>query len=51
MSLTRTYLASIPGQPLVGLEKADQLWFAYRHGQIPIPDVVKTESSPAPSPD
>ncbi|MBT9314633.1 FAD-dependent oxidoreductase [Leptothoe spongobia] len=46
MSHTRTILQSLPGNPYGGLQRADALWHHYRHGKIPIPDVVSTQAEP-----
>lgn len=44
MSKTEQILAQIPGSPLVGLRKADELWSAYKSGNVESPTVI-TESS------
>ncbi|MEO1509612.1 MAG: FAD-binding oxidoreductase [Cyanobacteria bacterium J06633_23] len=46
MSLTQSILQSIPGNPHQGLQRADALWHDYRHGKIPTPTVVSTQSQP-----
>ncbi|EKV00342.1 flavin-dependent dehydrogenase [Leptolyngbya sp. PCC 7375] len=46
MSPTQTILQAIPGNPYTGLQRADALWHDYRHGQIPTPDVVSTQTEP-----
>lgn len=46
MSLTEQMLASLPGNPLEGLRRADALWKAYREGSQPLPHVVQTDSKP-----
>ena len=46
MSHTQTILQSIPGNPCVGLQRADALWHDYRHGTIPIPNVITTQAEP-----
>ncbi|ESA37074.1 fad dependent oxidoreductase [Leptolyngbya sp. Heron Island J] len=46
MSHTQTILQSLPGNPYLGLQRADTLWHNYRHGKIPVPDVVSTQSEP-----
>lgn len=40
MSLTEQVLSQIPGQPLVGLRQADELWRAVRMGSMPVSTVV-----------
>ena len=42
--LAQRYLATVPGQPWLGLQKADQLWHCYRHNNIPTPEVVTPQS-------
>ena len=44
MSLTQSILQSIPGNPHRGLQRADALWHDYRHGKIPTPTVVSTQT-------
>lgn len=44
MTLTETFLASVPGNPLVGLERVDERWRQYRCGDLPVPEVVKENS-------
>ena len=44
MSPTQTILQSLPGNVYAGLQRADALWHDYRHGKIPIPDVVSTQA-------
>lgn len=46
MSHTQTILQSLPGNPYIGLQRADALWHDYRHDQIPTPRVVSTQSEP-----
>ena len=40
MSKTETILSDIPGDPWVGLQKADELWSAYKAGTWPTDSVV-----------
>ena len=44
MSKTERILSQIPGNPFVGLRKADELWSAYKSGEQKSPTVI-TESS------
>lgn len=46
MSQTQAILQSLPGNPYGGLQRADALWHDYRHGKIPTPTVVSTQSEP-----
>lgn len=46
MSQTQLILQALPGNPYAGLQRADTLWYDYRHGKIPIPTVVSTQSEP-----
>ncbi|MEM7063224.1 MAG: FAD-binding oxidoreductase [Cyanobacteria bacterium P01_B01_bin.77] len=46
MSQTQTILQSLPGNPYVGLQRADALWHDYRHGKIPTPTVVSPQDKP-----
>ena len=46
MSHTQKILQSLPGNPYLGLQRADALWHNYRHSKIPVPDVVSTQSEP-----
>ena len=46
MSHTQAILQHISGNPYKGLQRADALWYDYRHGKIPIPSVVTTQSAP-----
>jgi lycopene cyclase CruP len=43
MSLTEQILSQIPGQPLIGLKRADTLWTDIRNGAI-APSTIVTES-------
>jgi lycopene cyclase CruP len=40
MSLTKQLLSQIPGNPWIGLQRADALWKQYREGEIPCSRVV-----------
>ncbi|MEM9265054.1 MAG: FAD-binding oxidoreductase [Cyanobacteria bacterium P01_F01_bin.13] len=44
MSHTQTILQSLPGNPYAGLQRVDALWSDYRHGKIPTPRVVSTQT-------
>lgn len=46
MTLTEQILANLPGNPLAGLRRTDQLWQQYRDGDIPAPQVVKQDAEP-----
>ena len=46
MANVKSILQAIPGNPYVGLQRADALWYDYRHGQIPTPTVVSTQADP-----
>ena len=46
MTVTQTLLQSLPGNAYGGLQRADALWSDYRHGRIPIPEVVSTQTEP-----
>ncbi|NEQ51043.1 MAG: FAD-binding oxidoreductase, partial [Leptolyngbya sp. SIO3F4] len=46
MSRTQTILQSLTGNPYKGLQRVDALWHDYRHGKIPIPEVVSTQTVP-----
>lgn len=46
MRLSEQILATVPGQPLLALEQADQRWLALRQGQVVIPRVVTQSPSP-----
>ena len=45
MSHTQTILQSLPGDSYGGLQRADTLWHRYRHGEIPMPNVVSTQTA------
>lgn len=44
MSLTEQVLSQIPGTPLEGLRKADQVWQNLREDNISIPTTVRKET-------
>lgn len=46
MSLTEQILSQVPGNPLLGLRKADSLWQAIKEDTTPIPMVVKESQEP-----
>jgi lycopene cyclase CruP len=46
MTLTESMLAPLPGNPLAGLAKVDDLWLRYRTGHIPVSTVVQESSEP-----
>ncbi len=46
MSLTEQILSQIPGHPLIGLQKADQLWSALKHNTLPVPNTVQQDTDP-----
>ncbi len=46
MSHTQTILQSLSGNPYNGLQRADARWHDYRHGKIPIPNVVSVQAAP-----
>ncbi|HIK46879.1 MAG TPA: FAD-binding oxidoreductase [Leptolyngbyaceae cyanobacterium M65_K2018_010] len=46
MSLNQTMLANLPGHPLTGLEKLDDLWLRYRTGQLPEAKVIQIAADP-----
>ncbi|MGF1492915.1 MAG: FAD-binding oxidoreductase [Microcoleaceae cyanobacterium] len=51
MSLTEQVLAQIPGNPLQGLRKADQLWQTVRENTLPVPATVQQDTQSINSPD
>ncbi|WP_035987763.1 FAD-dependent oxidoreductase [Leptolyngbya sp. KIOST-1] len=51
MTLTETMLAGVPGNPLGGLEKADELWRRYRQGPLPEQQVIFQAETPLESVD
>jgi lycopene cyclase CruP len=44
MSLTEEILSQIPGNPLNGLQKADELWTGLKNNTLPLPHTVKQDS-------
>ncbi|PSR15524.1 FAD-dependent oxidoreductase [filamentous cyanobacterium CCP3] len=46
MTLTQHMLTGLPGNPLVGLEKADDLWQRYRTGDLPQHQVIDQAEAP-----
>ncbi|MGB3536253.1 MAG: FAD-dependent oxidoreductase [Microcoleaceae cyanobacterium] len=46
MSQTQQILSQIPGNPYIGLQKADQLWHSLRHNTLAVPHTVKIDNSP-----
>ncbi|MGB3309090.1 MAG: FAD-binding oxidoreductase [Nodosilinea sp.] len=46
MTLTEHMLSGLPGNPLVGLEKADDLWLRYRTGDLPKQQVIHPVDTP-----
>jgi lycopene cyclase CruP len=48
MSITEQILASIPGSPLVGLRRTDQLWHALRTQKFTSPTVITQQSESTP---
>jgi lycopene cyclase CruP len=46
MTLTEQILAQLPGNPLVGLRRADALWRSLRQGNADIPTVVQESPMP-----
>ena len=43
---TAHLLSDLPGDPLSGLRRADQLWRAYREGTLPAVEVIKESAAP-----
>jgi len=43
---TAQLLSALPGDPLSGLRRADELWRTYREGSLPLADVVKERAEP-----
>ncbi|HEY9877633.1 MAG TPA: FAD-binding oxidoreductase [Leptolyngbyaceae cyanobacterium] len=41
MTRTEEILTDLPGNPLAGLRRADELWFQYRQGTIPVSAAVQ----------
>ena len=48
---THALLSSLPGNPLLGLDKADQLWQTYRQRTLPVPTVLQAAREPLGEPD
>lgn len=46
MNNTESILSTIPGNPLIGLRKADELWSSYKQGPRSVPTVVTQRSLP-----
>lgn len=46
MAYTQSILQALPRNPYRGLQRADALWHDYRHGKIPTPAVVSTQTDP-----
>ncbi|MBD1875512.1 FAD-binding oxidoreductase [Nodosilinea sp. FACHB-131] len=46
MSLTEQMLSGLPGYPLVGLQRADNLWLRYRTGNLPKQQVIHQAETP-----
>ncbi|MEM6451517.1 MAG: FAD-binding oxidoreductase [Cyanobacteria bacterium P01_D01_bin.105] len=49
MNKTEQILSKIPGNPWVGLQKADELWSAYKAGNRVVPSVVVDSANALPS--
>ena len=46
MTLTEQMLSGLPGDPLVGLRQADDLWLRYRSGTLPAAHVIHQADGP-----
>jgi lycopene cyclase CruP len=46
MALTEKMLSDLPGNPLSGLSRADELWSRYRHGDIPTAMTIQEVAEP-----
>ena len=46
MGQVQEILSQVQGNPLKGLQFADQRWSQWRNGQIPQPSIVQTRSEP-----
>jgi lycopene cyclase CruP len=46
MSLTEQFFATVPGNPLVGLQNADRLWQSIKNNTLPIPTPISTSQTP-----
>ena len=51
MTLTEQMLSGLPGDPLVGLRQADDLWLRYRSGTLPAAHVIHQVDGPLDSVD
>ncbi|TVQ11751.1 MAG: FAD-binding oxidoreductase [Leptolyngbya sp. DLM2.Bin27] len=51
MPLTEDMLSGLPGHPLAGLKRADDLWLRYRTGNLPTAQVIQPASTPLPAVD
>ena len=51
MTLTEQMLSGLPGDPLVGLRQADDLWLRYRSGTLPAAHVIHQADGPLDSVD
>ncbi|MGF1520544.1 MAG: NAD(P)/FAD-dependent oxidoreductase [Nodosilinea sp.] len=46
MTLTEQMLSGLPGNPLAGLTRADDLWLSYRTGNLPAAQVIHQSVTP-----
>ncbi|WOD41975.1 FAD-binding oxidoreductase [Nodosilinea sp. E11] len=46
MTLTERMLSGLPGNPLMGLQRADELWLRYRTGSLPATQVIHQATTP-----
>lgn len=46
MNKTKEILSAIPGNPLIGLQKADELWSTYKAGKRSFPTVITEQAQP-----
>ncbi len=46
MTLTEQMLSGLPGAPLAGLKRADDLWLSYRTGNLPAAQVIHQAETP-----
>lgn len=46
MTLTEHMLSGLPGDPLTGLKRADELWLGYRNGTLPEAHVIHRAATP-----
>ena len=51
MTLTEQMLSGLPGNPLAGLQRADDLWLRYRTGDLPPAQVIHQSDAPLESVD